>query len=81
VGTGQLHKAVLPRSADSRGKYENGIKQHRRAHFHVQSREPAGLADAGVPFLGSSLGMQRRTKDSLTYQTNHIRDHQNTFKS
>jgi hypothetical protein len=39
-----------------------GTKQQRHAHFHMQLRGPEGLADAGVPFLDSSLGMQRRIK-------------------
>jgi hypothetical protein len=42
-----------------------GNKQQRRAHFHMQPRGPEGLADAGVPFLDSSLGMQRRIERSI----------------
>jgi hypothetical protein len=35
------------------------MKQQRRAHFHVQLREPEGQADAGrLPLIQAIIGLQ-----------------------
>ena len=53
---------LFPVQLAAEASMKMGTKQQRRAHFHEQPRDPAGLSDAGRPSLLLSWPRKKEEK-------------------